>query len=133
MYSDRVDIFHITYGNAVACTVTHNLVFDFFPACDAALYKYLSDTGQTQTVFKDLFKLCLIVGDTAAGSAKGISRTQYNRISDCVGKGHTVFHVFYNEGCCTRLTDLFHGILEFLTVLCFFDGCGRGAEQGHIV
>ncbi len=35
-----------------------------------------------------------------------------------VCKFHTIFYVFYDLGCCNRLTDLFHGIFEFLTVLC---------------
>ena len=36
-----------TYGDAVACAVTHYFVLDLFPACNTTLYQYLSHTGQT--------------------------------------------------------------------------------------
>ena len=44
MHTDRVDIFHVTYGDAVAVGITHYLVLDFLPSCDTSLYKDLSDT-----------------------------------------------------------------------------------------
>ena len=66
------------------------------------------------------------MGDTAATSAEGECRTEHNRISDRISKLDTVFYGIYNLGSCTRLTNLFHGILKCLTVLCLKDGfCGR--------
>ena len=50
MYTDRIDIFHVTYGDTVAVRITHYLILDLFPSCDTTLYQYLSDTGKTQTV-----------------------------------------------------------------------------------
>lgn len=44
---------------------------------------------------------------------------------DRISKLDTVFYGIYNLGSCTRLTNLFHGILKCLTVLCLKDGlCG---------
>ena len=45
MYAHRVDILHVADGDHVAGTITHYLVLDLFPSCDAALYKNLADTG----------------------------------------------------------------------------------------
>ena len=42
MYTNRVNVFHVADCDTVACTVTHNFVFDFFPSCDAALYQNFS-------------------------------------------------------------------------------------------
>ena len=53
MHTDRIEIFHVTYRDTVSCAVTHYLVFDFLPACDAALYEHLSHTAQTQTIGED--------------------------------------------------------------------------------
>ena len=47
MYTYRVQVFHITYGNAVTIAVTHYFVLDLFPTRDTTLYQYLSYTGQT--------------------------------------------------------------------------------------
>ena len=38
-----------------------------------------------------------------------------------------------NQGCRYRLADFFHGIFEFLTVLCFFDGLCCGTDQAYVV
>ena len=42
MYTNRVNIFHVADCDTVACAVTHNFVFDFFPSCDAAFYQNFS-------------------------------------------------------------------------------------------
>ena len=34
MYAYRVNIFHVTYDDAVVCTVAHDFVFNFFPTCN---------------------------------------------------------------------------------------------------
>ena len=73
------------------------------------------------------------MGDSAATSAEGVCRTQYYRVSDDLGKFYTVFYVFYDTGCCDRLTDLFHGLFEFQAVFCFFDGLGSGSDQTYVI
>ena len=70
-----INIFHITYGNAVACTVPHDLIFDLFPACNAPFYKNLSHTGKSETICKNLLQFLLIAGDSSAASSQSIGRT----------------------------------------------------------
>ncbi len=36
--ANRIDVFHVADGDAVACTVSHYFVLDFLPAGDAALH-----------------------------------------------------------------------------------------------
>ena len=131
--ADRVNVFHITYGDAVSCTVAHYFILDFFPSGDAALYQNLANTGETQTVGKNLDQLLLIISDTAAASAQSVSRTKYNRIADLIGEFNTGLHIMYHQRCRYRLTDFFHRILEFLTVLCFLDRLRGGSDQADIV
>ena len=33
MYANRIDIFHVTYDDAVICTIAHYFIFNFFPTC----------------------------------------------------------------------------------------------------
>ncbi len=133
MDTDRIDIFHITYGDAVACAVPHHFVLDLFPAADTSFYQNLSDTGKTQTVFQNALKFCQIMCDTTAGTAQCISRTQYNRIADLIGKIHTVLNVFYEKRWCTRLTDAFHQVFKFLSAFCVTDRFCGCTEKCHTV
>ena len=71
--------------------------------------------------------------NTTAASAKGICRTEYNRITNRIGKPDTILYVVYNLGCCTRLTDLFHGIFECLTVLCLKNCLSRCSDQLYTI
>ena len=71
--------------------------------------------------------------DSAAAAAKRISRTQYDRITDRLGKFNTLRYRMHDLGGRYRLSDLFHRILEFLTVLCFFDRLSGRTDQAHIV
>ncbi len=97
MNADRIYIFHTADGNAVARSVAHYFVFDFFPAGNAAFHKNLSHTGKAQAVRQNFFQFHLIVRDAAAGTAERIGRTQYDRISDFIREINTVFYIFYNE------------------------------------
>ena len=110
--------------------VPHYLVLDLFPSGDTSFNEYFADTGKTESVREDLDQLFFVVSDTAAASAEGVSRTQYNRITDLVGEIDTSLYIMDNQGCRYRLADFFHGIFEFLTVLCFFDGLCCGTDQG---
>ena len=97
MDTHRINIFHITYCNAVSISVTHYLILDLFPSCNTAFYKDLTYTGKTKSVLKDLYQLMRIMGNTTATSAKCISRTENNRISDLICKCKTIFHIFNNQ------------------------------------
>ena len=68
MYTNRIDVFHITYGNAIAVCIAHHFILNFFPSCDAALYEYFTDAGQTQAVGQDFNQFLLIMCNTTAGS-----------------------------------------------------------------
>ena len=129
MDADRVNIFHVADGNYIACAVTHYLVLDLFPSCDAALYQNLSYTGETKTICKNLLQFFLIVSDTAAASAQGICRTKNNRITDLIGECNTIFQVLNNQRRSYRLTDLLHGCLELQTVFCLLNGLGSGSDK----
>ena len=74
MDTNRVNIFHITYGNAVSRTVPHYLILDFLPACDTALYQNLTHSGKSESVFQNFLQFHLIMGNTAAGAAPGLLR-----------------------------------------------------------
>ena len=71
--------------------------------------------------------------NSAAAAAKRISRAQYDRIADRLGKFNTLRNRMHDLGGRYRLSDLFHRILELLTVLCFFDRLSGRTDQAHIM
>ena len=131
--TNRVNVLHVADSDAVSCAVTHYLILDFFPACDTALYQNLSNTGKTKTILQDLTKLVFIVGNSAAASAKSVSRTKNNRIANGIGKCKTILHRGNNLGSCNRLADFLHGILKFLTIFSFLNGLGCSTDQSYIM
>ena len=54
MHTNRINIFHITYSNAVSIAVTHHFILNLFPSSNTTLYQYLSDTGKSETIFQNL-------------------------------------------------------------------------------
>ena len=133
VHAYRVDIFHITYSNAVAVAIPHYLVLDLFPSRDAALYKHLPHAGETQAVLQDLHKLLPVVGDTAAAAAQRVGRAQDNRVANLLRELDTVLHIFHHERGSHWLADLLHGSLELQTVLRLLNGLGGGSDEAHVV
>ena len=133
MNTNRINVLHVADCDAVSCTVTHYRILNLFPSCDAALYQNLADTGKAKAVLQDLSKLIFIMGNTAAASTKGISRTKYNRITDGIGKCKSILYCCNNLRCCNRLTDFFHGIFKFLTVLSLLNGLSCSSDQSYIM
>ena len=96
MYADRINIFHITYGDTVSGTVAHHLILDLLPACDTALDQNLTDTGKSESVLQNFLQLDLIMSDTAAGTAQRICRTKHDRVPDLIREINTVLHVLHD-------------------------------------
>ena len=71
--------------------------------------------------------------DTTTAAAQCVGRTQHDRITDRICEFDTVIHGLYDERSCYRLTDLFHCILKFLTILCFLDRLSGRSDQTHAV
>ena len=133
MHAHRVNVFHVTDCNAVACAVPHHFVFNLFPAGDTALYQHLSHAGKAQTVFQNFLQFHLIVRDAAAGTAQCIGRAQYHRIADGIGKGDAVFYIFHYHGSRAGLSNALHQVLELLASLRVTDGRRRSAQQLYMM
>ena len=131
--ADRINILHVADSDTVPCTVAHHFIFDLLPSCNAPLHQNLAHSGEPQTVFQNAFQLFLVVCNTAAASAKRISRPEHYRISNGIRKGDAVLNGLHHLRSRTGLSDLFHGILKGLSVLCLFDGFCRRSKKHHLV
>ena len=133
MHADRVDVFHRADGDDVSLGVADDLELDLLPAGDALLNQDLGDWGQAQAVAGNLAELLLIVSNTAASAAHGERRTDDDRVLDLLNEGKTVLDGVDNLGRDAGLADLFHGVLEHLTVLRLVDGGRFGAQEFDVV
>ena len=93
VHTDRVEVFHVADGDAVARAVADDFVLDFLPARDAALDQVFMHTGGTQAVRADFAKLLLVLRDAAARAAKRIGRAHDDRVSVFVSEIHRALHV----------------------------------------
>ncbi len=64
----RVDVLHVTDGDARVAGVPHDLVLELLPAEDALLDENLVDAGALEAAFGDVLELLDGVGDAAAGA-----------------------------------------------------------------
>mgnify|MGYP007028319727 CR=1 FL=1 len=75
MHADRVQVFHVTYGDHIALVVTHHFVFDLFPTGDALFHKDLMDGGKDAGRWlRSRAAFFAGLADAAAGTAHGESR-----------------------------------------------------------
>ena len=133
MHANRVNVFHVADGDDIALAVTHDFVFDFLPARNALLHEDFIHTGIQNTGSGNLTQLVPGIRNTAAGTAQGICRTNDNRQADFLGKCYRIFYAVDYLGGDDRLMDLFHGVLEHLTVFRLVNGGRVGAQQLDVV
>ena len=67
--TDRVDIFHITYGNRGVVRVPYYLVFNFLVALNALFHQNLMNGGQFEGSAQYFGALPRVIGKAAARAA----------------------------------------------------------------
>ena len=133
--TDGVQVLHVADGDHVALVVTHDLVLDLFPTGDALFHQDLMDGGKTQAVGADLDELFLVFADAAAGTAHGKGRADNDGIADAVRTGQRILQGLHDLRGNDGLVQLFHRLLEQLTVLGAVDGlrlAGQQADAGAV-
>ena len=133
MYSNRVNVLHATDSYGVSVGVAHCLKLDLLPAENILLNEDLRDRRCIKSVLCYNLKLANIICNTAACSTEcecgtndhgeSYSLCYIKRASDIV------CYVRGNAG----LTDLFHCILEKLSVLCLVYSLCICAEKSYVV
>ena len=71
------------------------------------------------------------MGNAAAASSKRISRTQYDRIANRIGKAYAVFYIMNHQRSRAWLSDFLHSGLKFQTVFRFPYGLRRSTDEGY--
>ena len=127
MYAQRVEVLHVTYGNAVVKTVAHHLIFNFLPAFQALLNEHLGRKGES--LFCQTVELGLVVAKSRTEAAQRIGRADDDGVAQLARCGTGLLYVFAGFAL-NRLDVYFLQLLdEELAVLSIHDGLHRRAEH----
>ena len=133
MHAHGIQVFHGAYGDDIARSVPDYFKFDFLPAGYALFNEDLVDGGSGNTAFGNGTQGFFVSGNPTAGAAQGKGRTDDHGVTQLVRQCHRTFNGCSNIGRNNGLADLFHGVLEQLSVLGTVDGIGSNAQQTHAV
>src|SRR5262249_58768102 len=82
----RVDVLHVTDGDAVVPSVTHHLIFDLLPAAQVLLDQHLGH-AVCESATQRLVEICLGLDDATALTTQGEAHAQHRRQADIVSRG----------------------------------------------
>ncbi len=74
VHTHGVDVFHVTDNDAGIICIPHDLILNLCPAEHAFFNKHLIDAAAPEPAFRNLKELFFCAGNSAAGTAKGVSR-----------------------------------------------------------
>ena len=133
MDTDRVYIFHVADDDTVIRFITHDFIFDFFPAGYRPFDKNLINRAEFNTPRCYHEQFIIIIGNTAASPPQGEGRPYNDWVADFFSKGHGRRNVFENIAFRYRLIDVFHGFFEEFAVFRFFNSRKTCPQQLYMI
>ena len=105
MDADRIQVLHVADRNRVVRSVSDHFIFNLFIAFDTLFDQYLADGRKVQASLQQLFQLCRIVREAAAGPAQGKGGPQNDRITDLFCRFPAFLQAVDNYGRQDRFTQ----------------------------
>ncbi len=146
MDAHRVDVFNGADDDGVIGGVAHHLHLIFFPAEQGFIDEDLRHGGGFKPAPADGFIVVAVIGDAAAGAAKGESgaddRGQADIFDGFKRGGYACLDVIFargqfrggdDGGLGVFKADPVHRFAEQFTIFCHFNGRALGADQFNIV
>ncbi len=117
MHTNRIDILHVTYGDAVSVRITHYFVLDLLSILRYSAQPVPHRHGlRRKPLLKISTSSCSLWAipppELPRGYNAGRSTTGYPMVLVNLIPSSTVFQ---QPGCCTGLTDALHQVFELLT------------------
>ena len=109
MDAQRVEVLHVTHGDAVVVAVAHYLIFDFLPALQTLLHQHLR--GERESLLGQFIEFLLIVTETRSETTQSVGSTQDDGIAQ-LGSGLTglgdILASLTLDGLHTDLVEFLH-------------------------
>ena len=122
MNTNRVKVFHVADYDTVIISITHNFVFDFFPACYTAFDENLTYHTVFKTTDNDFDEFFFIFRNTATCTTECISRANDDRITNLICKFYSRCYIINDCTFWNWFTDFLHCFFKQFTVFSSFDG-----------
>ena len=133
VHAHGIDVLDEANGDEVIVRVTNNLELELLPAKDRLLYQHLANQAGLQASRANRLQLVLIVNQSAACAAHGVSGTKYNGIAELVSDRECLVNGVCNFTARHLDAQLVHGILEFDSVLAALDGIHLHADDLYVI
>ena len=131
MDAHRIKVFDRADDDAVILAVAHDFHLYFFPAQDRLLDQHLMRGGSLKPRRGDGFKIFLIVGDAATGTAQCKGGPDDERKGQLGGDAAYVVQGMGDIAFRNGKPDTFHSCPEQLTTFGFFDDGGICTDEFH--
>ena len=125
----RVDVFDGADDDRVVRLVADDLHLELLPAEKALVDQDLGNGGGVEPGLADRQIILAVIGDAAAGAAKGEGGADDGGKADLVQRGDAFFHALGDGGLGVFKPDAIHRLPEQLPVLSHLDGFLVGADQ----
>ena len=133
VHAEGIDILNEANGNHVALGITDYLQFQLFPAKDRLLHQHLTNQAGLQASGTYSLQLFYVIYQAAACTTHGISRSQYNGISQLIRNGKSFFHGICHLAASHLNPQLIHGLLELNAVFTTFDSIYLNADYLDLI
>ena len=131
VYTQRIEIFHVAYGDAIVISVAYHLVLDFFPAFERFFDKHLR--GKGQSFLRQSPQFFGIIAKSATKASQGVCRTHYDRITQFGSHIQSLRHTVGGTAAYGLDTYLVQALDKKLTILGVNDSLHRCAEHLYAV
>ena len=129
--TQRVEVFHAGYSEAVVVRVADHFELDFFPAFQRFFYQDL--LGEGERAFGQFQEFFFVSADTATQTSQRVSRTYHHRITDLAGSSDGILHAFYRLTYRSLHIDFIQFLHEQVTVFRVHDSFYRCTEYFHSI
>ena len=133
MDAHRVEVLHVADGDARVGRVTHDLVFDLFPAHERSFDEDLADRRRADAALRDRPQRVAVVREAATCAAERERGTDDEREADPLGEHGRVVDIARGDRLRYGLADRDEQLLECLAVLGLLDRAQRRSEEAHAV
>ena len=131
MDTQRVEVFHVTYGDTVVETVAHHFVFHFLPAFQTLFHQHLR--RERESFLGQYVQFFFVVAETRAQTSQCVCGTDDDRITQFLGGTACILDILYRFTLDCLHIDFIQLLHEKLTVFRIHDGLYRCTQHACII
>ena len=133
MDTHGIEVFDRADDNTVVVLITHNLHLILFPSDQGFVDQQFTGGGEIEATGTNLFKLFLVISDTAPSTAHSKGGTDNAGEANFVENLVSIFHATGDTGSWAFEADVFHRLIELAAIFRLVDGLRVGTDHFNAV